>query len=303
VDLRDVLASALDVVCPAADAKGVTLGRELGDAPVVVSGDADRLQQVVWNLLANAVKFTPRGGRVDVAIEATDDTARIVVNDTGEGIPADFLPHVFEPFRQADGSATRRHEGLGLGLAIVRALVERHGGTVCAASAGTGATFTVDLPRLATAPAVDRTAGPACVPAGAFGAGARRPLRGLRVLVVDDDEDSNTVVGTLLRTRGASVQTACSVSDALAIAESWRPDVVVSDIAMPGEDGIMLLRALQDRCGAIGSVPAIALTAYGSGADRRRLLDAGFQAHVAKPFDPVHLAAVVETTAHATAAA
>jgi PAS domain S-box-containing protein len=305
VDLRTVLVAALDVVCPVADAKGVSLGHELGDETVVVSGDPDRLQQIVWNLLSNAIKFTPRGGRVGVVLEGAGETARIRVTDTGEGIPPDFLPHVFEPFRQADGSSTRRHEGLGLGLAIVRALVERHGGTVAATSNGAGATFVIELPRLAAATEATMNGTSGLGPGSAirFGTGRRRALQGLRVLVVDDDEDSNTVVSTLLLTRGAAVQTARSAAEALTIADAWRPDVVVSDIAMPGEDGIALLRALQARRGTIGQVPTIALTALGSNADRRRLLDAGFQAHVAKPFDPVHLAAVVETTAHATAAA
>lgn len=297
VDLCAVLDAALDVVCPVADAKGVVVERTVPEEPGVVSGDPDRLQQIAWNLLSNAVKFTPRGGRVCAAIEANGATVRLTVRDTGEGIPPEFLPHVFEPFRQADGSSTRRHEGLGLGLAIVRALVERHGGTVTADSTTTGATFTVELPRLPS-DVIDRAVRASPSPVAGCGPRARRALGDLRVLVVDDDEDSNAVVSTLLVTRGASVRTARSAAEALEVAESWRPDVVVSDIAMPGEDGIALLRALESRRGTIGPVPAIALTAYGSSADRRRLLDAGFQAHVAKPFDPVHLAAVVETTAH-----
>jgi len=298
VDLRDLITAALDVVRPTADAKGVALESRLGDDPIVAAVDPDRMQQVVWNLASNGVKFTPRGGRVSVEVEGDADTARIIVRDTGEGIPPDFLPHVFDAFRQADGAPTRRHEGLGLGLAIVRALVERHGGAVLARSDGDGATFIVEVP---------------LVPAAGLGTGsedrplapdpsASRPLSGVRVLIVDDDVDSNAVVSVLLRRRGAQVRTASSASEALAIADAWHPDVVVSDIAMPGEDGISLLHALQARRETLGEVPTIALTAHGSGADRVRLLGEGFRAHVTKPFDPAHLAAVVETTAHANAA-
>jgi PAS domain S-box-containing protein len=299
VDLRDLIATALDVVRPTADAKGVALESSLGDEPIVAAVDPDRMQQVVWNLAANGVKFTPRGGRVSVEVEGDADTARIIVRDTGEGIPADFLPHVFDAFRQADGAPTRRHEGLGLGLAIVRALVERHGGAVLARSDGDGATFIVEVPLL---PADGLATGPEDRPLAPDPSVSRRPLSGVRVLIVDDDADSNAVVSVLLRTRGAQVRTASSAAEALAIADDWHPDVVVSDIAMPGEDGISLLHALQARRATLGEVPTIALTAHGSGADRVRLLGEGFRAHVTKPFDPAHLAAVVETTAHASAA-
>jgi PAS domain S-box-containing protein len=302
VDLRGVVAAALDIVAPAADAKGVRVERRLPARAVIVSGDSDRLQQVVWNLVSNGVKFTPRGGRVHVELDADGPIARIVVRDTGEGIPADFLPHVFDAFRQADGTSTRRHEGLGLGLAIVRALVERHGGRVHATSDASGAVFTVEIP-LAPVDTHATLPQPSAAPPPSAFPDTRHPLRGLQILVVDDDEDSNVVVSTLLTTRGADVRTAASAAEALTITDAWRPDVVVSDIAMPGDDGIALLRALRARREAIGDVPTIALTASSSHADRRRLLDAGFQAHVAKPFDPVHLAAVVETTAHVTHAA
>jgi PAS domain S-box-containing protein len=296
VELRAVLLAALDVGRPVADAKGVALESRLGETPVLVSGDPERLQRVVWNLVSNAIAFTPCGGRIDVALERDDGVARVVVHDTGEGIAPDILPHTFEAFSQPNGSATREH---GLGLAIVRALVERHGGRVRVESDGAGATFTVELPRLAAEAGTEAEG--ARAPAGApMVTGARRPLRGLRVLVVDDDDDSNTVVSTLLAARGAEVRAARSAAGALEITDSWRPHVVMSDIAMPGEDGIALLRALRE---TIGEVPAIALTAYASSADRRRILAAGFQAHVAKPFDPVHLAAVVEATFQATASA
>jgi PAS domain S-box-containing protein len=297
VDVTAVLRAALDVVRPAADAKGVVLAVTIPPRAATVSADPERLQQVFWNLASNAIKFTPRGGCVYVAVKHRDADVEVSVQDTGEGIPREFLAEIFEPFRQADSTASRRHAGLGLGLAIVRALVERHGGRVQADSAGEGrgATFTVELPRLPDDALEEATA--RIEPAIQLGGGPRAALRGLRVLVVDDDPDSNTVVSTLLAARGADVQTALSASEALAIAARWRPDVVVSDIAMPGEDGIALLQELRRRRATIGEVPAIALTAYGSSADRRRLLDAGFRAHVAKPFDPVHLAAVVETAA------
>jgi PAS domain S-box-containing protein len=299
VAFAPVVHAAVDVLRPAAEDKGVALDVAIAGETVIVRGDTERLQQIVWNLVSNAVKFTPRGGRVQVTLARSEASARLTVCDTGEGIGPDFLPHVFERFRQADSSSTRRHGGLGLGLAIVRALVERHGGTVLAESPGVGqgATFTVDLPLFARtrADVVDGE------PAARDGDAPLPALRGLQVLVVDDDADSNDAVSALLAARGADVRTALSTSEALEIVGRWHPDVVVSDIAMPGEDGCAFLRALRARRGAVGEVPAIALTAYAGSADRNRLLAAGFHAHVAKPFDPVQLAAVVETAAHAGA--
>jgi CheY-like chemotaxis protein len=300
VDLVGVARAALEVVRPAADAKGILLEAVLPKRPVAVRGDPDRLQQVVWNLVSNGIKFTPRGGSVSVTVRRGPEVVELVVQDTGEGIPREVAPHVFEPFRQADSSPSRRYAGLGLGLAIVRALVERHDGSVRAESEGLGhgAIFTVALPALAEGVALDDPSATDRVePAVGLMGGPRAALLGLKVLVVDDDPDSNSVVQALLAGRGAEVRTALTAANALVIADAWRPDVVVSDIAMPGEDGLAFLNQLRALRETIGDVPAIALTAYGSSADRRQLLDAGFQAHVAKPFDPVHLAAVVETTA------
>jgi PAS domain S-box-containing protein len=301
VDLVAITRAAVDVVQPAADAKRIMLVASLAERPIAVRGDADRLQQVVWNLISNGIKFTPHGGRVTVTVKSVGGVAQLVVEDTGEGIPAEFVPHVFEPFRQADASPARRHAGLGLGLAIVRALVERHEGTIRAESPGRrrGTVFTVDLPELAEGLPSDDSSTVRIEPAVRLMDGPRAALRGLKVLVVDDDPDSNAVVKALLVARGADVRTVLSAAEGLAMADQWRPDVVVSDIAMPGDDGIAFLHELRARRKTIGDVPAIALTAYGTPADRRQLLDAGFQAHVAKPFDPVHLAAVVETTAYA----
>jgi PAS domain S-box-containing protein len=295
VDLTTVVYRVHELMQPEADAKGVTLAVALPTDAMMVRGDAERLQQILWNLVSNAVKFTPAGGRVDVSVTRVDTVVRLVVRDTGEGIVPTFLPHVFERFRQADASSTRRHGGLGLGLSIVRALVELHEGTVRADSPGRGhgATFTVDLP-VAAGATVARSAEDRRVDAHAA-------LGCLHVLVVDDDPRSNVAVSALLMAFGAEVRTAVSTEDALAIAGGWPPDVVVSDIAMPGADGVALLRALRAQGGALAGVPAIALTAYAGPADRVRLLAAGFHAHVAKPFDPATLTAAVEDAVSARA--
>jgi PAS domain S-box-containing protein len=296
VDLLPIVRAAVEVVRPAAVAKGVALEISLPATGFPVQADAERMQQIVWNLASNAVKFTPAGGRIEVVVDRVEDRCRITVRDTGEGIDPEFLPYVFDRFRQADNSTTRRHGGLGLGLTIVRALVERHRGTVWAESQGKdrGAVFIVELPVLAmdahqNTPAADRavTAPPAS-------------LEGLNVLVVDDDAESSAVVSALLSSCGADVRTAGSTAEALEIAARWHLDVLVSDIAMPGEDGCTLLRKIRARGGALERVPAVALTAYAGTADRSRMLEAGFQVHLAKPFDPFELAAIVESAAHAS---
>ncbi len=277
VDLRDALDAALAMVRPTAEAKGVALVTEIGAEGAAVLGDAARLQQVVWNLVSNAIKFTPRGGRVEVSMALTEGEARIEVGDTGLGIDQAFIPRLFERFCQAEGSATRRHGGLGLGLSIVKHLVEMHGGTVHAASdgPGRGARFTVTLP-LADAAAHDE---PPSRPLSAPG------LAGARVLVVDDEPDARDLVRRLLEEHGAAVVTAASADEALDAIAARRPDVMISDIGMPGVDGYDLIRRV--RAGdATRTVPAVALTAYARPEDRERALCAGYHVHLRKPIDP-----------------
>jgi PAS domain S-box-containing protein len=303
VELAAVARAALEMIEPDARAKGLGVVVAPCDQPLVVKGDPERLRQAVLNLLGNAIKFTPRGGRVSVTLRASRGKAILCVRDTGQGIDAAVLPEIFEPFRQGDSSSSRRHGGLGLGLSIVRALVERHGGTVQATSEGPdrGAAFFVELPLLPVRDADAALADPRPTPpVRSERSGSRAVLHGLRVLVVDDDPDSNAVIGSVLVSRGAQVRTALSAEQGLRVAEEWRPQVILSDIAMPEQDGIELLRAIRQRRDRLGEVPTVAVTAYSSAEDRQRILDAGFHAYVAKPFDAVHLAAVVETAAHAS---
>jgi|GEM_PF-512499 len=290
VDVADVVAAAVDSVRPAAETKGVRLQSVLDPGAGPVSGDPERLQQVVWNLLTNAIKFTPRGGLIQVRLARVGSDVTLVVSDTGQGIRPELLPHVFDRFRQADSASTRAHGGLGIGLALVKHLVEAHGGTVHADSAGPGqgATFTVRLPIMVHAAAPGGVRG--ALAAAAPGGGA---LRGVRVLVVDDDEDATEVLGHLLRADGADVRTARSAAEALRTLEQWSPDVMCSDIEMPGEDGYALIRKVRALPGERGSIPAVAVTAYGRVVDRVRALFAGFQIHVTKPVDPSELVAVV----------
>jgi len=290
-ELTPVVQAAVDAVRPAAEAKRIRIETDLAPAGPVW-GDPDRLQQVIWNLVSNAVKFTPKEGEVSVRLHRTGSQVEIVVSDNGPGIAGELLPHVFDRFRQADSSSTRRHGGLGLGLAIVRHLVELHGGTVAVASGGTGlgTTFTVSLPV--------RTLGTGADPAAAATASplaptAESPLHGLRTLVVEDDPDSLEMVCTLLTQRGADVQPAASSAEALAVMERWTPDLLISDLGMPEEDGYTLIRrvrALPAERG--GQVPAVALSARIRPEDRIEALSAGFQMHVAKPVAPAELLAV-----------
>ena len=294
IELTAVIRTALDTVRPALEAKGLVLQVELRSDASVIVGDPNRLQQVVWNLLTNAVKFTPSGGSVRVCLEPDGHEARITVSDTGKGIAAEFLPYVFDRFRQADATTHRAYGGLGLGLAIVRHLVELHGGTVQAASPGDGqgASFTIRLPLAAH----DDALAPAEPQRGeADAAGACPPeLAGLRVLLVDDQPDILELLHDVLTPCGALVQMCASAPEALETLRRWSPDVLVSDIAMPDRDGYWLIqqvRALSPEEG--GATPAVALTAYVRIEDRIRVTAAGFQQYVPKPVEPVELRAVI----------
>jgi signal transduction histidine kinase/ActR/RegA family two-component response regulator len=289
--------AALDTVRPAADAKGVRLQAVLDPQAGAISGDPDRLQQICWNLLSNAVKFTPKGGWVRVVLERIASSIEITVSDSGAGIHPDFLPHVFERFRQQDASRQRAVGGLGLGLAIVKSLAELHGGTVRAESAGegTGATFVIRLPRAPVRVAVDPATSALSAPLAARGGADCPPaLEGLRVVVVDDEADSLALLEVTLEQCGAKVKTARSASEGLECVQSFRPDVLISDIGMPGEDGYALIRKVRQLSdGTGGRTPAVALTAYARAEDRTRALLAGFQSHVAKPVDTAELFAVI----------
>jgi signal transduction histidine kinase/ActR/RegA family two-component response regulator len=300
VDLAGVLEAVIDALRPTAEAKSIRLQAMLDPQASPVSGDADRLQQVIWNLLSNAIKFTPKGGRVQVRLERINSHVEITVSDSGRGISAEFLPQVFDRFRQADGTSTRKHGGLGLGLSIVRQLVELHGGTVGVESDGDGqgSTFVVQLPQMvARSSQTDADARARRHPtAGGNGVSFDCPpsLQGLRVLVVDDEPDTRLLLRTVLERCGSEVATAGSAADAIAAFAQSRPDVIISDIGMPGEDGYELIGKLRAaEAGSGGRVPAIALTAYARVEDRVRALNAGFQVHVPKPIEPVELLAVV----------
>ena len=295
VELIPTIEAALETVRPAAEAKGVQLEFQADSAAGLVSGDANRLQQVVWNLLTNAIKYTPRQGRVEVHLKQQDSNAAIVVHDTGEGISPEFLPYIFERFRQADGTTTRQHSGLGLGLAIVRQLIESHGGTVHAASEGVGcgATFTVTLPLMAlrNAELEKRNEDNGEHKQSDLQSAS---LADLRVLVVDDELDARELLTLALTQSGAEVKVAASVNAALEIMNLWKPDVLVSDIGMPTEDGYDLIRrvrALGPESG--GTIPAVALTGYASEEDAARARVAGFHLHLAKPVSPGELVANV----------
>ncbi|PYQ64814.1 MAG: hybrid sensor histidine kinase/response regulator [Acidobacteria bacterium] len=287
--------AALAAMLPAAEAKGVRVERSLDADAGPVLADPDRLQQIVVNLLGNAVKFTPRGGWVEVRLEADGGGVRIQVRDSGEGIDPEVLPHVFDSFWQADASTTRQQGGLGLGLAIVRQLVELHGGSVAAASPGKGqgAVFTVSLPLLRPREATKEL--PIFVPPAA--AAPSPPLAGLRVLAVEDDESTLDALTELLSLQGADVAPAASVSQALETLEGFAPDVLVSDIGMPERDGYDLIREIRALGHDATNLPAVAVTAFASPEDRQRALAAGFQVHLAKPVDPRELTSVIASLA------
>ena len=290
VDLGSVIGAAFDSVRPAADAKQIRIRSHLAASARLTSGDPQRLQQVIWNLLANAVKFTPADGLVDVDLgDAGERGVQVRVADNGAGIDTDFLPHVFERFRQADGSVSRQHGGLGLGLAIVRHLVELHGGTVRAESAGLGkgSTFTVVLPRLnaAQGPSSENPVEQVTV-TDAPGSDDKISLTGRSVLVVDDEDDARDLLAMILTTAGARVETAASASAALQVLDTSRPDVLLADIGMPGGDGYTLIREVRKReMHSQHRLPSAAITAYAGTRDRERALTAGFDRHVAKPID------------------
>jgi signal transduction histidine kinase/ActR/RegA family two-component response regulator len=291
VDLSGVIDAAVDAMRPAAEAKSITLETAIEPARSFVLGDHNRLQQVFWNLLSNAVKFTPRAGRVSVSASVTDASVRVSVTDTGVGIERDFLPFIFDRFRQADGSTTREHGGLGLGLAIVRHLMQLHHGTVEVESSGRdrGSTFTVVLP-LAKREARSRQPALDTFAYGiqeTYSAGINEKLHGVRVLVVDDEPDARDLLAAILTRCGSDVRCSESAADAIQTFSEWNPDVLVSDIGMPNEDGYSLIRKLRQLDShRAREIPAIALTAYATDEDRTQALAAGFQIHVAKPIEP-----------------
>jgi signal transduction histidine kinase len=327
IDLVPIMDEAINILRPAADAKGIRVKAVLDRSVGFVAADPDRLQQVVWNLLSNAIKFTPEGGQIEVRLERVEGKveglnqiinlqptnsppnnpqpatffAQIQISDTGIGISPDFLPYAFDRFRQADGSTTRSQGGLGLGLAIVRHLVELHGGTVGAASPGLGqgTTFKVHLPLFDKSRETDGQERWGAGEPGGWGAEekvaqAPRPLSGLQVLVVDDDTDTRELIAIVLEESGANVKAIASVGEALEVLRSWQPDLLVSDIGMPEEDGYALIRKvriLEEKTGK--QIPALALTAYAREEDKNRALKAGFQMYLSKPVEPDDLVATV----------
>ena len=295
VDVRSVVDDALEALEPAATAKSILIETEVGELRPIVA-DRDRLQQVIWNLLSNAIKFTPKEGRVRIAVREDARDICLTVSDSGQGIEPGFLPHVFERFTQADSSFSRLHGGLGLGMAIVRHLVELHGGTVKVESSGKGqgATFTIALP-------IRTMAVEGIAPAIEHHTETRESawdslptLDGVTVLLVDDDVDAREVVGLMLRTRGAQVMACGSTAEGLDAVSTQIPDLIVSDIAMPGRDGLEFIRRVRERRAQDGGhVPAIALTAYASSRDSMLALAAGFDRHLTKPVEPADLIVAV----------
>jgi signal transduction histidine kinase len=296
VTVESIVDAAIDSAQPTASVKGVMLVRELHETPERILCDPSRMQQVVWNLLSNAIKFTPERGRVTLATHRQDGRIVLTVSDTGIGIEPEFLPHVFDRFRQQDPSSTRKHSGLGLGLSIVRHLVEQHGGSIEARSDGEnqGATFIVKVPLAPIANTVQMHDAP-------YARG--RPivdlpsLTGIYVLVVDNEADARALVSTILQSRGAEVAAVETAQEALIEIRRRRPDVLLSDIAMPGEDGYSLIQKVRELTSSEPTLPAAALTAYAAPSDRSQALLAGFQAHLTKPIEPAELTAVVAALA------
>jgi PAS domain S-box-containing protein len=289
IELASIIEAALEEMRAIAEAKGVALHVAEAPADAVVLGDAARLQQVVWNLMSNAIKFTPRGGRVDVAITRREAQIALTVSDTGQGIAPEFLPHLFERFRQADSSAARQHGGLGLGLSIVKNLVELHGGRITAASAGAGrgATFTMELP----AYAAEGTGLASYARVARSGAGG---LEGAKILVVEDEPDARDIITRVLAECGASVTAAASAPEALRSLDAECPDILVSDIGMPGMDGYQMIRRIRTEYPSpVKDLPAVALTAFARLEDRAQAIAAGFQEHLPKPVAPSDLVVTV----------
>jgi signal transduction histidine kinase len=300
VGLPGIIHAVVDAVRPAAEAKKIQLKVSLKPDAGIVTGDPNRLQQVIWNLLSNAIKFTPASGSAGIELNRVDSYVEITVSDTGQGIKSEFLPYIFDRFRQADSSITRKHGGLGLGLAIVRHLVELHGGTVEASSPGVGqgATFKVKLPLNNEGKDFKNWENRYITPTNITPIKSSPMLKGLNILIVDDESDTRDLICTILGKCGAMVSAAGSAAEALEIIERWRPDILVSDIGMPGGDGYELIRkirALTPEKG--GSIPAAALTAYAKAEDRERVLSAGFQVHLAKPIEPAELISIVASLA------
>jgi len=293
VDVVKVVLAAVDVVMPAAHAKRVTLRTNLDPRTPNVMGDQDRLQQVIWNLLSNALKFTEAGGSIDVRLALNGRFARIVIADTGHGISPEFLPHVFERFRQADASSSRRHGGLGVGLALVHDLIVLHGGSVLAQSEGEGkgATFTIDLPTVAA-----QEIG-ASIEGERLQAHAMTSLDRVRVLLIDDDKDARELSLAVLEQCGARVKAVSSSAEAIAslldTPRGLMPHVIVSDLGMPAQDGYQLIRQIRAIDSELGRIPAVAVTGYATADDVQRALTAGFQLHISKPMDPAAFVAAV----------
>jgi CheY-like chemotaxis protein len=295
VDLAATVAAVGEAVRPAAQAKEIRLNIDIDENTQVINGDPNRLRQVVWNLVLNAIKFTPRGGKIFVRIDSSDNHVRLKVTDSGEGISAEFLPFVFDRFRQAEGSIARKHGGLGLGLAVARHLVELHGGTITAESEGRGhgATFTVELPVQSASTQETETLAEL---RGKWrelhskNDARGNQLQGLRVLVVEDDVDSRILVAMMLKRYGAEVVTASNTTEAIKIFEDQIADVLVSDIGMPDQDGFELIRRIRKLAPELGGqIPAVALTGYATAKDRERAKSEGFQTHLPKPVEPAEL--------------
>ena len=300
VDLIYIVNAAIDSIRPAADAKNIRLQTMLDPAAGPISGDADRLQQVVWNLLTNAVKFTPKNGQIQVKVQRVDSHVEIVVSDSGVGISKEFLPYVFDRFRQADASTTRIHGGLGLGLSIVRQLVDLHGGSVSVESEGEGkgTTFTITLPFVGV---ISNQKEEPVIPVHGneiISFEGLPSLQGLKVLVVDDEVDTRELISEVLKECGSEVVLSRSAAEALEALEQHKPDILISDLGMPDEDGYSLIskiRSLPPERG--GQIPAAALTAYARAEDRMRVLRSGFQFHLPKPVDSAELVTVVASLA------